>query len=117
MTKQTFTAFGATRTSDSAYTWASIDQAGTVRFHLSRPASPGSRRIAPVEVVTAAEGRRIAAESKAAHDAKMARWREDDVKITACMRAGGDWRALKAELDFVRATEIIAAEKAARASA
>jgi hypothetical protein len=51
MTKQTFTAFGEVRTSDLDYTFASIDNNGTVRFHQTRAAAERFPRFTRVEVI------------------------------------------------------------------
>lgn len=109
MTKTTYTAFGALRTSDNAYPFASCDGNGTVRFHSTRTAAERFRRVAATVIVTAAEARAI----KAAADAKADRIREDDAKIMAVLRAGGDWRAVRDELAVIRHREVMAAEKAA----
>lgn len=105
MTKTTFTAFGVVRSSDTAYTCASMDSGGTVRFHQTLAAARRfGHRIADVRVIDAAEAKVI----KAADAAKRARLAEDSRKVTACALDGGDWRTLRDELALARHHEATA---------
>lgn len=101
MTKQTFTAYGALRTSDADYQFASCGNDGIVRFHQTRTAAERFGRFTRTTVVTAAEAKVI----KAAAAAKSARMVTDSRKVTACAMDGGDWRKLADELAIARHAE------------
>lgn len=102
MTKQTYTAFGVTRTSENIYTHAAKHYVG-VTFHQSEQAARHSGgQVVRTTVLTPDEARAIRKAEKALRDQRNA----DREAVMACGMAGGDWQALRAELAAKRGDEV-----------